>query len=125
MAALRRGFTLIELAIVLAIVALLLTIAVPRYFSSEDRAKEKVLRQNLLSMREAIQQYYGDKGRYPERLDALAREKYLREIPLDPLTESSATWIVIPPEPGGRGGVADVRSGAPGATAAGKAFSEL
>jgi len=120
-----RGFTLVELLVVFAIIAVLLAIAVPRYFSSETRAKETVLKENLYVMREAIQQYYADKGRYPETLEALATEKYLRQIPLDPVTESAATWIVVPPQDTGKGGVYDVHSGAPGAGADGKAFSEL
>ena len=121
----RRGFTMVELLAVLAIVALLLSLAVPRYFQSEQRAKEKVLQQNLHQMREAIQQYYADKGRYPDQLETLAREKYLRQIPVDPVTESPATWIVVAPAAASSGGVYDVRSGAPGASSNGRAFSEL
>ena len=120
-----RGFTLVELLVVFAIIAVLLAIAVPRYFGSETRAKETVLKENLHVMREAIQQYYADKGRYPETLETLATEKYLRQIPLDPVTESAATWVVVPPQDAGKGGVYDVKSGAPGASADGKAFSEL
>ena len=120
-----RGFTLVELLVVFAIIAVLLAIAVPRYFSSETRAKETVLKENLYVMREAIQQYYADKGRYPETLEALATEKYLRQIPLDPVTESAATWVIVPPQDAGKGGVYDVKSGAPGAGSDGKAFSEL
>ncbi len=120
-----RGFTLVELLVVFAIIAVLLAIAVPRYFSSETRAKETVLKENLYVMRQAIQQYYADKGRYPETLETLATEKYLRQIPLDPVTESAATWVVVPPEQADKGGVYDVKSGAPGAGADGKAFAEL
>jgi general secretion pathway protein G len=115
-----RGFTLIELLVVLAVIAVLLTVAVPRYFSGEDRAKE-----NLYQMREAIQQYYADKGKYPEQLEALATEKYLRTIPLDPVTERADTWVVVPPQDAAAGGVYDVRSGAAGAGRDGKPFSEL
>jgi general secretion pathway protein G len=109
-----RGFTLIELLVVLAIVATLLSIAVPRYYSSVDKSKEVVLRENLYHLRDAIGKYYGDKGKYPESLEVLAAEKYLRSVPLDPITESAATWIVVPPADAQNSGVFDVRSGAEG-----------
>jgi general secretion pathway protein G len=110
----RRGFTLIELLIVLAIVGTLLTIALPRYFGSIDRSKEAVLKENLYQMREAISRYHADKGRYPESLESLTADKYLRKVPLDPVTESAATWVIVRPEDPEQGGVYDVRSGAPG-----------
>lgn len=110
----RPGFTLIELLVVLAIIATLLMLAVPRYFASQDRAREAVLKENLFQMRDAIGKYYGDKGRYPESLEALASEKYLRAVPLDPITESSSTWVVLAPQDLTQSGVADVKSGAPG-----------
>lgn len=118
-----RGFTLIELLAVLAIVGLLLAIAVPRYFGSVDKAKEAVLRENLFVLRDAIGKYYGDKGRYPDSLEALATDKYLRSVPLDPLTESITTWVVVPPEDQQKGGVFDVRSGAPGKASNGTEYS--
>jgi len=121
----RRGFTLIELMVVLSIVALLLTLAVPRYFGSIDKSKEAVLRENLNQMREAISRYYADKGKYPESLDALATEKYLRGVPLDPVTESDKTWIIVQPEDPQKGGVYDVKSGASGKTRDGREFSQL
>jgi general secretion pathway protein G len=110
----RRGFTLIELLVVLAVLATLLTLALPRYFSSIDKSKEAVLKENLYQMRQAISRYHADKGRYPETLETLAADKYLRKVPLDPVTESPATWIVVAPEDPANGGVWDVRSGAPG-----------
>jgi general secretion pathway protein G len=109
-----RGFTLIELLVVLAIVATLLSIAVPRYYSSVDRSKEVVLRENLYHLRDAIGKYYGDRGRYPDSLEALTTEKYLRGAPFDPITESTTTWIVVPPADAQKGGVFDVKSGAAG-----------
>ena len=121
----RRGFTLIELLVVLSIVALLLTLAVPRYFGSIDKSKEAVLRENLNQMREAISRYYADKGKYPDSLDALATEKYLRGVPLDPVTESDKTWIIVQPEDPQKGGVYDVKSGASGKTRDGREFSQL
>jgi len=119
------GFTLIELLVVLSIVALLLTLAVPRYFSSIDKSKEAVLRENLNQMREAISRYYADKGKYPESLDSLAAEKYLRSVPLDPVTESDKTWLIVQPEDPSKGGVVDVKSGAPGKAKDGREFSQL
>ena len=120
-----RGFTLIELLVVFTVIALLLTIAVPRYFGSIDKSKEAVLRENLNQMRDAISRYYADKGKYPESLDALASDKYLRRVPLDPITESDKTWVIVQPQDAQKGGVYDIRSGAPGSTKDGKAFSDL
>jgi general secretion pathway protein G len=119
----KRGFTLIELLVVLAIIATLLTIAVPRYYASLDRSKEAVLKENLYQMRDAIGKYYGDKGKYPESLEALATDKYLRKVPLDPITESATTWQVVAPEDPQKTGVFDVRSGAPGKALDGSEFS--
>jgi general secretion pathway protein G len=119
----RSGFTLIELLVVLAIVATLLTIAAPRYFGSLDRSKEAVLRENLYQMRDTIGKYQADKGRYPESLEALVAERYLRKIPLDPITETAASWIVVAPEDPQKGGVFDVKSGAQGKGSDGTEFS--
>src|SRR5205085_12154600 len=94
----RRGFTLIELLVVLSIVALLLTLAIPRYFGSIDKSKEAVLRENLNQMREAISRYYADKGKYPESLESLAAEKYLRSVPYDPVSQSDKTGNIVQPE---------------------------
>lgn len=110
----RKGFTLIELLIVLAIVAVLLTIAVPRYYASLDRSKEAVLKENLYQLRDAIGKYYADKGKYPQTLESLASDKYLRKVPLDPITDSTSTWLVVSPDDPQKSGVFDVRSGAPG-----------
>jgi general secretion pathway protein G len=119
----RRGFTLIELLVVLAIIATLLTLAVPRYFSSVDKSKEAVLKENLYQMRDAIGKYYADRGKYPESLQALATDKYLRTVPLDPVTDSATTWIVVVPEDPQKGGVQDVKSGAQGKALDGSEFS--
>jgi len=108
------GFTLIELLIVLAVIATLLTIAVPRYFSSLEKSREAILRQDLSLLRDTLNKYYGDKGKYPDALDELVTSKYLRSIPVDPITDSNATWISIPPEPPETGSVYDVKSGAQG-----------
>lgn len=120
----RPGFTLIELLVVLAVVATLLTLVVPRFFGSLDKSKEAVLKQNLHQMREAISRYHADRGKYPETLEALETDKYLRKVPLDPITESTATWIVVRPENPDKSGVYDVRSGAPGKGIDGTEYSQ-
>ena len=120
----KRGFTLIELLVVMTIIALLLTLAVPRYFGSVDRSKETVLKENLFLMRDALQKYYGDKGRYPDDLAGLVNDRYLRKIPVDPITESDQTWRVESPEDSSKGGVYDVHSGAPGNASDGTSYSE-
>jgi len=119
-----RAFTLIELLAVLAIIALLLAIAVPRYFGSLDRSKEAVLKEDLYQMRDAIDKYHGDRNKYPPTLDDLVSARYLRKIPEDPITGSSATWIVVAPEDPDAGGVYDVRSGAPGRSSDGRAYRD-
>ncbi len=120
------GFTLIELLVVFAIIALLLSVALPRYQTSVQRSKEAVLKQNLTTAREAIDRYRADRGRYPDGLDDLVREGYLRSLPHDPLTESSATWTLVPPRDlsaaGGR--VFDLRSGASGVARDGSRYED-
>lgn len=121
----RGGFTLIELIVVMAIVALLVSIALPRYFSSLDRSKEVVLRQNLAVLRDAIDKYHGDLGRYPESLETLVGKRYLRSLPLDPVTQSATTWVVLPPpEETEAAGVYDVRSGASGTASDGTEYAQ-
>ena len=120
----RPGFTLIELLVVMAIIATLLTLAVPRYFGSIEKSKEAVLRENLNQMRDALQKYYGDKGKYPDALEALAAEKYLRKVPVDPVTESSTTWVVVAPDDPKKGAVFDVRSGDQGQASDGTSYSD-
>ncbi len=108
------GFTLIELLVVMMIIATLLTIAVPRYFSSVEKSKEAVLRQNLILVREALDKYYGDNGKYPDVLQDLVSKKYLRGLPLDPITGSTDTWLAVAPDTPEKGGLYDIKSGAPG-----------
>lgn len=119
-----KGFTLIELLVVLGIVALMLTLAVPRYFPSVDKSREVVLADNLRNLRGLIDQYYGDTGRYPDSLDQLVEKKYLRALPRDPVTDSDSTWIIVPPEDGLKGNVYDIRSGAPGNDRSGKPYAD-
>lgn len=120
-----RGFTLIEMLVVMVVIALLLTIATPRYLDSVDRARENVLRENLLLMRDALDKHFADRGRYPDALEQLVERRYLRAVPVDPLTESSETWLPVAPDRPDLGAVYDVRSGAEGSTQGGVAYGEL
>jgi general secretion pathway protein G len=111
---LAAGFTMIELLVVLAIIALLLTIAAPRYFNGIGTTKNDVLRENLYSMRQSLDQFYSDNGHYPKQLSDLVTNHYLRQIPVDPITQSNLSWVVVPPTDPSQGGVFDVKSSAPG-----------
>lgn len=110
------GFTLIELLIVMSIIGILAAIAVPSYQRSLIKAREAVLMEDLYQIRRAIDAYFADKISYPDSLENLVENKYLRAIPRDPFTESTDTWTTVPPEPSpdgelAEGGVFDVRSG--------------
>lgn len=105
---------MIELLVTLAILGLLVSLAVPRYFGNIDKAKEDVLSEDLYLMRDAIDKFYSDRNRYPDKLDDLVTELYLRKIPADPFTQSSRSWVAVAPADPNSGAVADVRSGAPG-----------
>ncbi|MTW10733.1 prepilin-type N-terminal cleavage/methylation domain-containing protein [Pseudoduganella eburnea] len=120
----KKGFTLIELLVVLGIIALLLTLAAPRYFPSVDKTKETILADNLRSTRAIIDQYYGDTGKFPDSLEQLVEKKYLRALPIDPITEKSDSWVIVPPDDVTKGSVADIKSGAPGNDRNGKPYSE-
>jgi general secretion pathway protein G len=120
------GFTLIELLVVMAIIALLLTLAAPRYFQSVQRSREAVLKENLHLMRDAIDKHYADTGKYPASLEELVTRKYLRRIPVDPITESATTWVIVdPPDKPGSRVLYDVRSGAPGKSLGGTPYGEF
>jgi general secretion pathway protein G len=110
------GFTLIELLIVLSIITILASMGLAQYRNSIQHAKEAVLKENLFRMRDAIDQYYADKGQYPSTLDALASDGYIRTVPKDPITDSASTWQSVPAEPNPNSptvepGVFDVKSG--------------
>lgn len=141
----RRGFTLIELIVVMAIVALLVSIAAPRYLRSVDQARENSLRSSLAVMRQAIDQFAADRGRYPDSLQELVDQHYLRQVPEDPLTGRRESWVALAPPtddallasaapgaaaaagpqpPGATAGVWDVRSGAAGRARSGELYAD-
>lgn len=116
------GFTLIELLVALAIVGLLVSLAVPRYFGSVDKSKETALKHNLHEVRQAIDQHLADTGRYPDSLDDLVQKKYLRTLPVDPITDSDSSWVIVPPGDKKRGAMYDIKSGASGTARDGSSY---
>jgi general secretion pathway protein G len=104
---------MIELLVTVAILGLLVSIAAPRYFGNMDKAKEDVLREDLYLLRDAIDKFYSDRNRYPNTLNELVTEHYLRKIPADPFTQSPNSWVPVPAGDPSQGVVMDVRSGAP------------
>ncbi len=118
-----RGFTLIELMVVMAVLALLAMLVSPRYFRSVEQARETTLRTNLQETRRAIDQYFADKGQYPLSLQDLVDERYLRSLPVDPITDRADSWNVIAPRNGQRGNVYDLRSGASGQASDGTIYA--
>jgi len=119
-----RAFTLIELLVVLAIIATLLSIAAPRYFEHLDRTRETTLRQSLGVMRDALDKYRADTGKWPEDLDTLVSKRYLRKVPIDPITERSDTWQPVAPPTVDGEGVSDVHSGAEGVAKDGTRYAD-
>ncbi len=109
-----RGFTLIELLVVLVVLAVLTALVAPRYIERVDQARDTVLKQNITGLRTAIDQFYRDKARYPTSLNELVTERYIRAVPVDPITQSADTWVLIPPKDSKDKEVFDVKSGAPG-----------
>lgn len=123
------GFTIIELMVVMTILVTLATMGLVQYRYSVIRAREAVLREDLFRMRDAIDQFYADKNQYPETLDALVTEGYLRQLPVDPFTNSSGTWLAIPAEPDPNNpaaalGIYDVKSGAEGGSLDGTNYAD-
>lgn len=110
------GFSLIELMIVMSLIVVLASIGLTMYGNQQTRAREAVLSEDLFRMRDAIDQYYADRNKYPASLDALVTEKYLRAIPVDPFTNSAETWQTTlsegdPANPSAEPGIFDVKSG--------------
>lgn len=119
-----RGFTLIELLVVLAVVGTLLALVAPQYFGSVDHAKEVVLKENLATLRTTIDKFHADSGRYPETLQELVDRRYLRQVPEDPVAQTSEAWVIVSPPKGEKGAVFDIRSASAGVGRNGKAFAE-
>lgn len=125
----QNGFTLIELLVVIALISILAAMAVVQHRNSIQRTQEATLKTNLFRMRDAIDQYYADKGKYPSSLDALVSEQYLRRIPIDPFTNSADSWQTVPAEPdpanpSSEPGIYDVKSGAQGQALDGTNFAD-
>jgi general secretion pathway protein G len=127
---LQDGFTLFELLIVFALITILATMGIVQYRNSINSTKEAVLSTDLFRMRDAIDQYYADKNKYPASLDALVSDGYMRKIPEDPITKSADTWQTVPaePDPGNPSaepGIYDVKSGATGTALDGRSYSDF
>ena len=123
------GFTLIELLIVIAIIGIISGIAVAQMRTAPIRAKEAVLKEDLFALRDVIDQYFADKGKYPESLDTLIEDGYLRKIPVDPFTQSADSWETVQAEATdedteGAGGIIDVKSGADGTALDGTRYQD-
>ena len=124
----KKGYTLIELMIVVAIVGILVSLALPNFQQSAMKAKETALKQNLFTMRSVLDQYYADRGDYPESLETLVESQYLRSIPIDPFTKSSTTWTEIFEDQqegdDSPAGVFDIKSGSDGIAADGTPYKD-
>jgi general secretion pathway protein G len=120
------GFTLIEMLVVLSIIALLLTIAVPRYFGAIAHSRELVLKDTLGILRSSIDAFHSDRGRYPVDLKELVDQHYIRAVPVDPMTEAATTWkTTASMDDAQSAGISDVHSGAPGATKDGVPYAQF
>ncbi len=124
-----RGFTLIELLVVIALISILAAMAVVQYRNSIQRTQEATLKTDLFRMRDAIDQYYADKGKYPSSLDSLVSDGYMRKVPEDPFTKTTDSWQTVPaePDPGNpsaEAGIYDVKSGAQGQALDGSNFAD-
>lgn len=124
-----RGFTLIEVLIVITLIVVLASVGMPVYQNAVQRAREATLKEDLFRMRDAIDQYYADKNKYPQNLQDLVTDGYLRDVPKDPITNSAETWQTIAAEPdpanvSAEPGIYDVKSGAEGTALDGSAYAD-
>jgi len=124
-----RGFTLIELLIVVSLIVVLATMGIATYRNSVQRGREAVLKEDLFRMRDAIDQHYADKSKYPTSLEDLVAAGYLRSVPVDPITQSATTWQTVeaepdPTKPTAEPGIYNVKSGAEGQSLDGSNFSD-
>jgi general secretion pathway protein G len=132
----QRGFTLLELLVVMTIIGILAAVAIPALRDSPQRAREAALKEDLFTMRSTIDQFHGDKGYYPPDLATLVSDGYLRQIPIDPMTKSRDTWVVTneeleptaegapPPEEAPTPGIIDVHSGSTGTALDGTLYKD-
>jgi general secretion pathway protein G len=125
----QSGFTLVELLIVISLISILAAMGLVQYRNSVQSAKEATLHTDLFRMRDAIDQYYADKGKYPSGLDALVSDGYMRKVPIDPITQTSDSWVTVaaepdPNNPSGEPGIYDVKSGAQGSGLDGTSFTD-
>lgn len=119
------GFTLIGFLIIVVLIAVIMTLTAPQYMQSADRSKEKVLRHDLIVMRSAIDQYLNDHNEYPSSLQELVEGQYLREVPIDPITDREDTWVFSKPISNEyAGSIADVFSGSPLISSEGTPYAE-
>jgi general secretion pathway protein G len=119
-----KGFTLIELLVVLTVLAVLAAIVAPNYLDRLDDARETVLLKNLVGLREALDQFFRDKGRYPKDLNELVEQRYIRAVPEDPITGRKDSWVLVPSASAPSGGVFDVKSGSTEKARDGSAFAQ-
>jgi general secretion pathway protein G len=120
----RGGFTLIELLVVLAIIAMLAGIAAPVYFSSISKSREAALKQDLVNLRKALDDYYSANDKYPDDLNELVAGKYLRAIPKDPITDSNSSWVPVKDDDDDANGISDIKSGADGKSSDGDNYQD-